>query len=130
MKSTTTRLLLGAAFLSTGASGFASRGGALHPTTTSASCRLPTTTTTSLSSEAVATAEAEDAGADAIQTDPKEAVKLFGRLAEKYISEYPLNVCFMTHKMCPEIVFILCSYFHDSCMILLITSDIIIDAYD
>mmetsp|Transcript_4134 Transcript_4134/g.9185 ORF Transcript_4134/g.9185 Transcript_4134/m.9185 type:complete len:224 (+) Transcript_4134:300-971(+) len=37
--------------------------------------------TTSLSSE-VASAEAE---ADTIQTDPKEAVKLFGRLAEKYI---------------------------------------------
>lgn len=37
--------------------------------------------TTRLSENAVATPAA-------IETDPKEAVKLFGRLAEKYISEY------------------------------------------
>lgn len=47
------------------------------------SAQHPARSTTSLRSE-VATAEAS---ADTIQTDPKEAVKLFGRLAEKYISK-------------------------------------------
>ena len=40
--------------------------------------------TTPLRSE-VATAEPD---ADTLRTDPKEAVKLFGRLAEKYISKF------------------------------------------
>eukprot|EP00578_Thalassiosira_sp_NH16_P023597 CAMPEP_0181102502 /NCGR_PEP_ID=MMETSP1071-20121207/14355_1 /TAXON_ID=35127 /ORGANISM="Thalassiosira sp., Strain NH16" /LENGTH=227 /DNA_ID=CAMNT_0023185491 /DNA_START=101 /DNA_END=784 /DNA_ORIENTATION=+ len=41
-----------------------------------------TSTTTSLRSDVATAAETD---ADTIQTDPKEAVKLFGRLAEKYI---------------------------------------------
>lgn len=63
-------LLLGAAL--TGVTGFSRSTMASHP---------PSRWTTSLPSE-VATAEAD---ADALRTDPKEAVKLFGRLAEKYI---------------------------------------------
>ena len=62
-------ILVGAVCMQTGVSGFAPI--------------AQTRSTTSLRSEA-ATAESS---ADTIQTDPKEAVKLFGRLAEKYISE-------------------------------------------
>jgi len=61
-------LLIGTICLATSVYGFA-------PVSTSRS--LPV-----LYSEATATAD--DATAD-IKTDPKEAVKLFGRLAEKYI---------------------------------------------
>ena len=82
-----TTILLSAAYLSP-----ASVTGFSPPSITS---QHPTRSTrsTSLSSE-VATPEA---GADTIQTDPKEAVKLFGRLAEKYISELTVLLYYTLH---------------------------------
>ena len=71
-------ILLSMACLSAGAAGFSQL-----PTVPSPRCsRDPT----ALRSEVAATAEADEAAA--VRTDPKEAVKLFGRLAEKYISEF------------------------------------------
>jgi len=68
-------ILLSMACLSAGAAGFSQL-----PTVPSPRCsRDPT----ALRSEVAATAEADEAAA--VRTDPKEAVKLFGRLAEKYI---------------------------------------------
>ncbi len=62
-------------------------GGIVYPHYNHA-CHRPTP----LFSSEVATAGTTDSGSNARQIiiDPKEAVKLFGRLAEKYISEFLL----------------------------------------
>jgi hypothetical protein len=67
------------------------------------------------SSEVAAAATTTEACSDtAIQIDPKEAVKLFGRLAEKYISELHVDDSmlrcfrFYLHRLFP------CIKFHES----------------
>lgn len=79
MKSAVGTVVLGVACL-LGASAFA-------PPSSSGSGRRGLAPSSPLHSEA---ATAESAAAT-IETDPKEAVKLFGRLAEKYISEWPFD---------------------------------------